>query len=784
MEIERYHAPELRRRGLSIEPGGRISHYRLVEKIGEGGMGVVWKAIDTRLDREVALKLLPGEFEADLHRLARLDSEAKAVAALNHPNIVTIHSIEEAEGHRFLVMELVRGCTLDRFVPEEGLSLERFLDLALTLTDALGSAHERGVVHRDLKPKNIMIGDDGRLRILDFGMAKSPEPLADTDATDAPTTTIPSGSRLEGTMAYMAPEQLKSEPLDVRCDLFSLGVLFYEMLTGQRPFSGGTAAELIATILRDEPPSLTRRRPDLPGRLEAIIRRAMEKDRERRYSSAEEVGADLQRLRSDIERGVITAAAADPLAPAPVVKSLAVLPLDDLSGDPEQAYFADGMTDMLINRLARISALKVISRTSIMRYKNARKPLPTMATELGVDALVEGSVLRVGKRVRITVQLIDAARDILLWAENYEHDLGDVLELQSRAARTIAERVQVELTAQEHAHLAQAHSVDPGVHEACLRGRHFWYQRTSESVRKGLCYFEEAVQLDPTYAPAHAGIADSCIVDGGRYLGITPTEAYTRARAAAERAVELDENLAEAHTSLAAVMTDYDWDWDGADREYRRAIELNPNYVTAHSWYAEQLSRMGRHEEAVAEARRARELDPLSLASSMIVAWILYFARRYDEAIEQAIRTLEIDPNYVTALRILGWAYEETGQYDEAVAVHERAAELAGQQPNFMGQIARAYALAGRSDEAREVLERLLELSGQTYVSSLDIALIYAALDEKDPAFEWLDKARQERADHLPYSKVNPRLDALRSDPRFQRLLREMGLVSGETAAP
>jgi TolB-like protein/Flp pilus assembly protein TadD len=783
MALERYHDPEAKEHGLSIASGTRLSHYRLVEKIGEGGMGVVWKAVDTRLDREVALKLLPGDFEADLHRLARLDSEARAVAALNHPNIVTIHSIEESEGHRFLVMEFVRGCTLDRFVPEEGLTLGRFLDLALTLTDALGSAHERGVVHRDLKPKNIMIGDDGRLRILDFGMAKSPEPLPGSDATDALTQSIPSGSRLEGTMAYMAPEQVKSETLDARCDLFTLGVLFYEMLSGRRPFAGETAAELIASILRDEPPLLTALRPDLPGRLAGIVCRAMNKDRDHRYQSATDLGGDLERFRRDLERGLVSAGAVDPTAPPPVVTSLAVLPLDNLSGDPEQAYFTDGMTDMLINKLARIGALKVISRTSVMRYKNARKPLPETARELGVDALVEGSVLRVGERVRITVQLIDAARDSLLWAESYEYDLGNVLELQGRAARTIAEQIQVELTAQEHAHLAQAHSVDPAVHEACLRGRHFWYQRTTESVRKGLEYFEEAVELDPTYAPAHAGIADSCIVDGGRYLGITPHEAYTRARAAAERAVELDENLAEAHTSLAAVMTDYDWDWEGADREYRRAIELNPNYVTAHSWYAEQLSRMGRHDEAVAEARRARELDPLSLASSMIVAWILYFARRYGEAIEQAIRTLEIDPNYATALRILGWAYEETGQFDEAVVVHERAAELSGQQPNFMGQIARAYALAGRTDEARGVLDRLIGLSKQTYVSALDIALIHSALGAKDPAFEWLEKAHEERADHLPYSKVNPRLDDLRGDPRFRRMLQQMGLEPDEPGA-
>ena len=761
--------------GLSIAPGQELSHYRLVEKIGDGGMGVVWRAHDTRLNREVALKLLRSDMESDPHRMARLDREARAVASLNHPNIVTIHSIEDVGDRHFLVMELVRGKTLDKALPPGGLPLDRFLDLALTMTDAIRAAHERGVVHRDLKPKNIMIGEDGRLCVLDFGMAKSPKPLVDSDGDDA-TTTIISGDRLEGTMAYMAPEQVKSEMLDARCDLFTLGVIFYEMLTGRRPFGGKTAAELIAAILRDKPRPVTEVRPDLPRQIDRILRHTMEKDRERRYQTAADLHRDLRRLVDQVERGEAPAPDVGEAVVAPRVRSLAVLPLADLSGQPDQAYFADGMTDMLINKLARIGALKVISRTSVMQYKDARKSLAEMAREMDVDALVEGSVLRSGNRVRITVQLIDTERDTLIWAEKYEYDLGDLMELQSRAARTIAERIQVELTPQEQEQLTQVRPVDPAVHEACLKGRHFWYQRTTESVRKGLEYFEEAVRLDPTHAPAHAGIADSCIVDGGRYLGISPKNAYTRARAAAERAVELDDDLAEAHTSLAAVMTDYDWDWKGADREYSRAIELNPNYVTAHSWYAEQLSRMGRHDEAVAEARLARELDPLSLASSMIVAWILYFARRYDEALEQGRQTLELDPNYATVYRIMGWSYEETGDYEAAIESHRRAAELTGHSPNFKGQLGRAYALAGKQSEAREILDELLKTAEQSYISSLDIAVIHAALGEEDRAFEWLEKAFQERADHLPYLKVNPRLDQLRDDPRFEDLLRRMWL--------
>jgi TolB-like protein/Flp pilus assembly protein TadD len=519
---------------------------------------------------------------------------------------------------------------------------------------------------------------------------------------------------------------------------------------------------------------MTSVRSDLPRRLERIVRRSMEKEPERRYESVTDLRDALARLQERLDRNDVS----DEMAGVPDVRSVAVLPLEDLSGDSDQAHFADGMTDALINTLARIRALRIISRTSIMRYRDARKPLPETARELGVDALIEGSVLRAGDRVRITAQLIDAERDRLLWAESYEHGLGNVLDLQSRVARTIADKIKLELTPREHEDLTRSRRIDPAIHEACLRGRHFWYRRTTESVRKGLECFEEAIRLDPAHAPAYAGVADSYIVDGGRYLGVSPRIAYSRARAAATKALDLDDSLAEAHTSLAAVMTDYDWDWEGADREYRRAIELNPSYVTAHSWYAEQLSRMGRHTEAVAEAERARALDPLSLTSSMIVAWILYFARRYDEAIEQARRTLELDPGFATAHRILGWAYEETGRYADAIAAHERAGELTGRQPNFTGQLGRAFALAGMPEEARGVLQQLRNLATETYVSSLDIAIIHAALGESGEALGWLERAHKERADHLPYLRVNPRLDTLRAEPRFRCVLVRMGLVA------
>ena len=758
---------------MALSPGQSLLHYELVEKIGEGGMGRVWRAMDTRLGREVAIKFLAEELEADPQWLARFVYEARTVAALNHPNIVTIHASEEIGGRRFLVMELVRGTTLDRVIPAGGLPVDRFYELGLAILDAVGAAHERGVTHRDLKPHNIMVDEEGRPKVLDFGLARStlPAAAAPVDSGDPTQPSLFFGS-VEGTLRYMAPEMLRGELADFRSDIFSLGVVLFEMATGKPPFTGATASELIASILRDEPRLPSSLRPGLAGGLDQVLPRALQKDPSRRFTSAEEFHGALHAAR---------------LAPADEtarpIRSIAVLPLDDFSGDPEQAFFSDGMTDVLINNLARIRALKVISRASVMQYRNAKKPLATTAAELGVDAVVEGSVVRAGGRVRITARLIDAVHDRLLWADDYERDLGDVLALQSEVARSIAASIELELTPQEHAQIDHAgRPVDPAVHEAYLMGRYFWYKRTSESVRRGLRCFEEAVSLDPAYAPAHVGIADSYIVDGGRYLDVPPKIAYARARSAALQALRLDDNLAEAHTSLAAVLTDYEWDWIGSDREYRRALELNPNYATAHSWYAEQLSRMGRHDEAIAEAQRALELDPVSIFSSMLVAWILYFARRYDEAIAQANKTLELDADYATALRILGWALEETRRYSEAIAAHRRACALTGQRPNFTAQLARACAVAGMAAEARQILAELGATAKESYVSAFDFALIHAALGETATALDWLERAFEEHSDHLPYIRVNPRLDPLRGEPRFQELLRRMGLETDPTS--
>jgi serine/threonine-protein kinase len=741
-------------------------------------MGAVWRAADTKLDREVAIKILPPNLGHDPAKRSDFEREAKAVAALNHPNIVTIHSVEELDGILFITMEYVDGKTLDELIPSGGLPLQNFFDLALPSVEALHAAHSSGVTHRDLKPANIMVRNDGQVKILDFGLAALRERQSSSDATDVPTETLTQSSEVRGTLPYMSPEQLQGEMLDHRTDIFSMGAVLYEMATGQRPFGAKTTAALIAAILRDYPQPVTELNGALPRHLQRIITHCIQKDRGRRMQTSLDLLNQLKTLRGEVLAGMTGAGFMAPThtGAASARKSIAVLPLENLSGDPEQEFFTDGMTDALITDLAKIRGLKVISRTSVMQYKGAKKPLREIAKELGVGVVVEGSVLRAGERVRITAQLIEASTDEHLWAENYDRDLRDVLSLQAEVARAIAEQIHVRLTEKDHARLGGSTTVHPEAHEACLRGRHFWYKRTPEAVRKGLECFRRAVEIDPRYAPAHAGLADSYLVDGGRYLGVPQEEAYTRARNEALQALRIDDGLAEAHTSLGGVLGDYDWEWTEAEAEYKRAIELNPNYVTARLWYADHLARMARHGEAVRQARWGLEIDPLSLVSNFFLAWVLYFARLHDRAIDQARRTLELDSSYVAAHRVLGWAHEEQGEHNEAIAAHETASRLSDGSPGFHAQLGRARALAGATDAAREILDELKRMSSETPVSSMDIAIIHAALGERDAAFASLGRAFDEHSEHVPYLGVNPRVDALRDDPRFDALLGRLGL--------
>lgn len=781
-----------------------LKHYRIVARIGAGGMGEVYQARDERLERDVALKVLPAKALADKTARNRFRKEALALSRLNHPGIATIYDFDAENGVDFLAMEFVAGETLAQKIAHASLPEKEVVALGAQIAEALEEAHEHGIVHRDLKPGNIMVTPKGRAKVLDFGLARLLLPAGGL----APAETLSETWSVSGTLPYMAPEQLRGESLDPRSDIFSLGAVLYEMATGQRAFPDTISSRLTDAIFHDAPVPPRALNPRLSPELERIILKCLEKSPELRYQSAKELDVDLRRLGAPITAsahvqgspqksrlrvllaissvalllvlGILAAMNARGLrerftgsSEAPKIHSLAVLPLANLSKDPEQEYFVEGMADELITELAQISGLRVISRTSTMRYARDPKPVQQIAKELGVDAVIEGSVERSGDQVRITAQLINARTDTHLWAHSYQRDLRDVLAMQSEVARAIAGEIQVQLTPQEKAHFDRSHPVNPAAYEAYLKGQYHWNFHTGDELQKAMVEYQRAIQIDPNYALAYVGLSDAyhLLPFNG---DADPRAVLPKSKEAGLKAIELDPDLSEAHTTLAVTLSRLDWDWSGAEREFKKAIELAPNDSIAPSLYAEMLSLEGRHAEAIAQASRARELDPTFGAVCLQYSRAFLYARQYDKSVQAFTQSLEVNPHFWPLHLFLGETYEQQGLYASAMAELRKGQGPTQQAISAIGHL---YAISGRKPDAEKILAQLLQREKTSYLPPTYMARIYAGLGEKDEAFAWLEKAYDAHDTQLEFLGVEQFYDPLRADPRYADLMRRINLA-------
>jgi eukaryotic-like serine/threonine-protein kinase len=767
--------------------GQTVSHYRILEKLGSGGMGVVYRAEDTSLNRFVALKFLPEGVDRDPRALARFQQEALAASALNHPNIYTIHEIGEHDGRRFIAMECLEGKTLEQLIAHRPMEIQKILDVGIQIANGLEAAHAKGIINRDIKPSNIFVTSQGHVKILDFGLAKatlvgtSHEEDTLTTLNEDPHKLTTPGATL-GTTPYMSPEQARSKELDARTDLFSFGVVLYEMTTGCLPFRGENVAETFEAILTRSPVPPTQLNPEVPEKLEDLITKCLEKDRSLRYQHASEIGADLKRVQRQIESGAATAATAARLSKPrtrgraliaavvtvsalavallvaywlgwrrhPAVKPsstramLAVLPFQNLSGDAGQDYFSDGLTEEMIAQLGQLQPAKlgVIARTSVARYKATQETAAQIGQELGVGYLLEGSVRRAEGRVRITATLVQTGDQTELWAETYERPLTDVLTIQKEIAEKITQSLSLQILPTSRDQSASL-PVNLDSYDKYLLGMHELEQGTRESDNKALEYFQQAIAKNPGDARLYVALAQTYFALRTYYS--SPREVMPQAKQAVLKALELDPNLASAHVALGDVSLLYDWNWPVAEKEYRRALQINPSLPYAQLGYADYLATLGRFDEAIAYIQQAYTVDPLAVGSRDEALWIYYFSGRLKETVEQAEKTIELEPQAGLPYAMLALAYADMGQRTKAVAAAEKVNSLSD-SPSVLGTAASALARAGEHDKASQLLARTLQLAKSSYVCQFIVAGVHADLGQTEKAFAALDRAYRDRS--------------------------------------
>ncbi len=782
-------------------PLKQLAHYRLLSRLGAGGMGEIHLAEDTRLGRKVALKILPAEFVASADRVRRFEQEARAVSALNHPNILVIYEIGKERGVHFIATEFIEGQTLRQKLEAGKLKISETLDIGAQIAEALQAAHATGIIHRDIKPENIMLRPDGYVKVLDFGLAKlsetrsaehgaqnEEETLSDIHGSSFRDHPFTNPGTVMGTAHYMSPEQARGLKVDARSDIFSLGIVLYEMLAGQKPFTGQTMSDVLAAILRAEPLPLSA----IPPELDRCIAKTLCKDCGARYQTISKLLADLKRLRqrldfedqatvilgSDLNLTATTRVSSAARKPRvrKTIDSLAVLPLINASRNPNLEYLSDGITESLINTLSQLPKLRVVPRSTVFRYKGKTVDPQEAGLELGVRAVFTGRIVQVRDALVLKVELIDVAHQSQLWGEQYRHQNKDLFALEAEISADLSEKLRLRLSGEEKKKLVKRYSENTEAYHLYLKGRYFTNKRTPDWIKKGIEHLQQAIDLDPNYALAYAGLADAYSFLASSTGGHPPRETYPKAEAAALQALELDDTLGEAHSTLGFCRLLFDWNFAGAEREYKRAIELSPNYANAHDGYSFYLKATGQHEAAIQSCQRAQELDPLSMFATLSLGWAYYFARDYNRALIQARKVLDMDANFGFAYWHAGKTYLQKGMFTEAVASLRQALNLIGGTPPFISFLGHAYARAGKHREARQMLTQLQRLAKKQYVSSYFLAIIHLGLGEMDEAFTWLEQAYEERSGFLAFIGVEPMLDDLRGDARFEDLLKRVGL--------